>query len=77
MLQHSAARRNVLKSIHRLLQEVYSALVRKMGFTRLTVADDGKHALDCLQQSDYDVVLMDCEMPRLSGPEYAVPLSWD
>ena len=54
----------------RLLQEVYAALVRKMGFTRITVADDGQHALDCLMEHDYDVILMDCEMPRLSGPEY-------
>lgn len=69
MLQHSAARRAVLTAVYRLLQEVYSALVRKMGFTRVTVADDGKHALDCLQENNYDVVLMDCEMPRLSGPE--------
>lgn len=41
-----------------LLQEVYAALLRKMGFTRVTVADDGQHAVDQVDKADFDVILM-------------------
>ena len=45
-------------SLDSLLQEVYAALLRKMGFSEVTVADDGQHAVDQVDKADFDVILM-------------------
>ena len=44
------------------------SMLRKLGFTADAVSD-GAEALDALDGHDYDVVLMDIQMPRLSGDE--------
>ncbi len=49
-------------------QHVAVAILRKLGYDADVVAD-GKQAVRALQQADYDVVLMDCEMPELDGYE--------
>ena len=38
---------------------------------KLHCAMDGPEALECLRMNDYDLVLMDLEMPRLNGVEAA------
>ena len=35
----------------------------------ITIVADGQEALECLQQGDYDLLISDWNMPRLSGNE--------
>jgi PAS domain S-box-containing protein len=49
-------------------QEVVLAMLKKFGYGADAVADGGQ-AIKALQCADYDVVLMDCEMPGVDGFE--------
>ena len=48
----------IILLLRRLLQNVYAALVSKMGFRHVDVADDGQHALELIEVNTYDLVLM-------------------
>jgi PAS domain S-box-containing protein len=47
-------------------QRVVTAMLGRLG-ARVDLAADGIEALEALARSRYDVVLMDCQMPRLDG----------
>ncbi len=47
-------------------QMVAQDLLEKMGHS-VDVAENGKKALEALGAGDYDIVLMDCQMPELDG----------
>jgi len=47
---------------------VASELLRAMGHT-VTVAENGIVALEKLRETDFDIVLMDCQMPLMDGYE--------
>lgn len=47
-------------------QMVAQDLLEKMGHT-VRITENGKKALDALCGEDYDIVLMDCQMPELDG----------
>ena len=49
-------------------QEVAVAMLRKLGYSAHLVTD-GVEALQALRQTDFDLVLMDCEMPEMDGYE--------
>jgi signal transduction histidine kinase/ActR/RegA family two-component response regulator len=49
-------------------RKVAKALLGRLGF-QVDTAVDGIEALDTLATASYDVVLMDCQMPRLDGYE--------
>lgn len=49
-------------------QLVASSLLKKLGH-RVDHAENGKRALEALKHSDYDLVLMDCQMPVMDGYE--------
>ncbi len=49
-------------------QQVVAAMLRKIGH-QPEIATNGEEALDRLQKADYDLVLMDCEMPGMDGYE--------
>ena len=49
-------------------QEVASEMLRSLGCD-VHVAEDGVQALEILANAHYDVVLMDCQMPRMDGFE--------
>lgn len=49
-------------------QKVAARLLEKAGY-RCDVAADGIEALEALSRINYDLVLMDCQMPRLDGFE--------
>jgi PAS domain S-box-containing protein len=51
-------------------QQVAVAMLKKLGH-RTDVVSNGVEALDALRAADYDVVLMDCEMPQMDGYEAA------
>jgi PAS domain S-box-containing protein len=56
----------LLAEDHPINQKVASLLLTKMGHT-VEVADNGRHALDVLAQTRFDVVLMDVMMPEMDG----------
>ena len=47
-------------------QMVASTILKKMGHS-VDVAENGQYALDALEAEDYDMVLMDCQMPVMDG----------
>ncbi|MCU7844215.1 MAG: response regulator [Candidatus Thiodiazotropha sp. (ex Monitilora ramsayi)] len=49
-------------------QAVVKKMLEKAGLAPVT-ANDGVEAMDILQQEQFDVVLMDCQMPRMDGYE--------
>jgi CheY-like chemotaxis protein/HPt (histidine-containing phosphotransfer) domain-containing protein len=49
-------------------QQVASAIARKFGH-HADVVSNGAEAIHALQTTDYDIVLMDCEMPTMDGYE--------
>ena len=51
-------------------QEVASALLKKLG-CQAEIARNGLESLEALGHADYDIVLMDCEMPGIDGFETA------
>jgi CheY-like chemotaxis protein len=49
-------------------QLIIDAMLKQLGH-RVTLAPDGRRALAALAQNDFDLVLMDCNMPELDGLE--------
>ena len=50
-------------------QELIALYLRKAGFTELTVATDGRQALELAKSRSFDLVLLDLNLPRISGTE--------
>lgn len=46
-----------------------SKILTKLGIENITLAKDGKEALEFIEQEDFDLVLMDCQMPEIDGYE--------
>lgn len=55
---------------HKINQEVAVIQLRSMGF-EAEVAATGKEALQMVQDNDYSLILMDCQMPEMDGFEAA------
>jgi CheY-like chemotaxis protein len=45
--------------------------LRRLGYTNVRTADDGRGAVQACSEADFDLVLMDCHMPHMNGPEAA------
>jgi CheY-like chemotaxis protein len=51
---------------HSINQEVAMLLLEDLGFSA-HIANNGRHALDLLQDTSYSLIFMDCQMPELDG----------
>ena len=49
-------------------QKVAAIMLEKMGFS-VDVANNGKEAVEAVKEKDYDLILMDCQMPEMDGYE--------
>ena len=47
-------------------QKLAKALLGKLGYEP-DVANNGQEALECIEKQDYDLILMDCQMPVMDG----------
>jgi two-component system sensor histidine kinase/response regulator len=52
-------------------QEVAIANLQALGYRSIEVAATGRKALEALARTDFDLVLMDCQMPEMDGYEAA------
>lgn len=64
-LRNSNARILVVED-NRINQQVVVGLLKKLGFNA-DIADDGLKAISILSQKNYDLVLMDIQMPEMNG----------
>lgn len=49
------------------MRRILCGLLRELGFTHIEEAEDGQDALERLQQSRFELVISDLNMPRLDG----------
>jgi two-component system chemotaxis response regulator CheY len=54
---------------HALTREMVGSILKGLGFTSLEQAEDGYVALQKIQNSVFDLVICDWNMPRMSGLE--------
>lgn len=50
-------------------QLVIKKLLKSIGYTDVTVVENGQKAIEAVVKNKYDIVLMDCMMPIVSGLE--------
>ena len=54
---------------NKINQIVIEALLNELTITAITLAGDGKQAIEQCELCDYDLILMDMQMPVLDGPQ--------
>jgi signal transduction histidine kinase/DNA-binding response OmpR family regulator len=59
--------RLLLAEDNRTNQMVATAMLRKLGYENVDIAEDGEQALVMIAERPYDLILMDCLMPHLDG----------
>ncbi len=67
----AAACRLLVAEDHLLNQAYLQKLLQQMGFVKVDIVENGQIALDAIDQKGYDIVLMDCHMPIMSGYDAA------
>jgi PAS domain S-box-containing protein len=61
--------RLLLAEDNRTNQLVATAMLRKLGYTNVDIAEDGEKAVAMAAAASYDLILMDCLMPHKDGYE--------
>lgn len=51
------------------MRRIVKNILRQLGFTNISEADDGKTALQALKKGKYDLILSDWNMPGMPGIE--------
>jgi len=51
------------------MRKTIADVMRRSGFTNLAFAEDGQMAWEMMQESRYELLLLDWSMPRMSGLE--------
>ncbi len=51
------------------MRRIVKNILRQLGFTNISEADDGKTALKALKKKKYDLILSDWNMPGMPGIE--------
>jgi len=51
------------------MRRIVKTLLRQLGYTNVSEAEDGQAALTKLKQEKFDLVLLDWNMPRMTGLE--------
>ncbi len=59
------------------LREVITQVLHTLGYLNITEAVDGQMALDLLAQREFDLIVLDIEMPRVNGFEVLAALKQD
>jgi CheY-like chemotaxis protein len=65
---HAGVARILVVEDNQVNQKVVTAVLRKRGFA-IELANDGREAVAKLENGDYDLILMDVQMPVLDGLE--------
>jgi CheY-like chemotaxis protein len=52
-----------------LSQMIAIAMLRQLGYVNVTTADNGGEALRACVAAEFHLILMDCQMPVMDGPE--------
>ena len=63
---HAGGREVLLAEDNAVNQFVARAMLERLGW-HVTVVDDGQKAIDALRADDFDLVILDCQMPVLDG----------
>ncbi|MGC1481539.1 MAG: PAS domain-containing protein, partial [Chthoniobacterales bacterium] len=50
-------------------QRLLSNILSRMGFTSVSLVDNGQEAVDLVERQEVDAILMDCQMPVMDGYE--------
>jgi signal transduction histidine kinase/DNA-binding response OmpR family regulator/HPt (histidine-containing phosphotransfer) domain-containing protein len=72
--QRTSSRRILLVEDNKTNQAVATAMLRKLGYRSVHIANNGREALDKVEQAHYDVILMDMQMPVMDGYEATAAL---
>jgi signal transduction histidine kinase/DNA-binding response OmpR family regulator len=59
--------RILLAEDNKVNQQFATVVLKKAGYSNVEVASNGHEAVDAVRRSDFDVILMDVEMPDLDG----------
>ena len=63
--------RLIVAEDHPFNQAFIKKLLRRMGFKNFELVENGQEAVNKVEAGDYDMLLMDCQMPVLSGYDAA------